>query len=56
MIVKPNAGGSFGEDTASTHVLSGEFVPLRVDGSRGAPVRKVTLCNGEAAILERAAP
>ena len=52
-IVKPYVGGSFGDDTASTQELDGEFRPLHVDGTLGPVVTKVTLRNGEAAILER---
>ena len=55
-LVKPHVGGSFDDDTASTHELGGEFGPLRVDGSLGPAVTKATLRSGEAAILERVTP
>ncbi len=51
MLVKPYAGGSFGDETASVHKLPGEYRPLRADGTLAPPVRKVTLRNAEAAIL-----
>ena len=56
VIVKPNAGGSFANETASTHLLDGEFRPLHADGSLGKRIREVTLRNGEAVILGKAAP
>jgi len=51
VLVKPYVGGSFGDDTATTHKLPGTFRPLRVDGTLGEPVGEVTLRNAEAAIL-----
>src|ERR1051326_8409252 len=43
--------GSTDNDTATTHWLNGTYRPLNADGSLGAPVTKVTLRNGEGAIL-----
>jgi hypothetical protein len=51
VLVKPYAGGSFGDETASVHKLAGECRPLRADGTLGPPVREVTLRNAEAAVL-----
>ncbi len=51
VLVKPYVGGSFGEETATTHTLPGTFRPLNVDGTLGRPVQQVTLRNAEAAIL-----
>ncbi len=51
VLVKPYAGGSFGDETASVHKLPGEYRPLRVDGTLALPVREVTLRNAEAAVL-----
>jgi len=53
VLVRPNAGGSFGDDTATTHALGEPLRPLRVDGTLGEAIREVTLRNGEAAILVR---
>ncbi len=50
-LVKPYVGAGFGDDTATVHKLPGVFKPLRVDGSKGAPVSEVTLRNAEAAVL-----
>lgn len=51
VLVKPYAGGSFGDETATVHRLPGEYRVLRADGTAGPPVREVTLRSGEAAIL-----
>lgn len=51
VLVKPYAGGSFGDETASVHQLPAEYRPLRVDGTVASPVRQVTLRNAEAAVL-----
>ena len=53
VLVKPYIGGSFGDDTRTTHKLPGAFRPLRVDGTLGEPLREVTLRNAEAAILAK---
>jgi hypothetical protein len=44
---------SLGEETATTHALEGAYRPLGADGQPGEPVRRVTLRNGEGAILLR---
>ena len=51
VLVKPYGGGSFGEETGTTHKLPGPFRPLRVDGTLDAPVGQVTLRNAEAVVL-----
>ena len=51
VLVKPYVGGSFGDDTATVHKLSGAFRPLRADGTVGDSVREVVLRNAEAAVL-----
>jgi len=51
VLVKPFAGGSFDEDSASTHALPGPKRPLSADGTLGDPVSEITLRGGEAAIL-----
>ena len=51
VLVKPYAGGSFGDDTGTTHPLPGTFRPLRADGALGGATNHVTLRSGEAAIL-----
>jgi hypothetical protein len=51
VLVKPYAGSSFGDETASVHTLPAEYRPLHVDGTVAPPVREVTLRNAEAAIL-----
>jgi hypothetical protein len=43
--------GSTDNDTATTHWLNGSYRPLNADGTLGAAVTKVTLRNGEGAIL-----
>ena len=50
-LVKPYLGGSFGDDTGTTHKLPGTFRSLRVDGTLAEPVDQVTLRNAEAVIL-----
>ncbi len=46
--------GTMADDTATTHQLGGWYRPLRADGTLGPPVNKVTLRNGEGAVLVRA--
>jgi hypothetical protein len=46
--------GTLADATATTHQLGGWYRPLRSDGSLGAPVNKVTLRNGEGAVLVKA--
>ena len=53
VLVRPNTGGSLGDDTATIHALPEPLRPLGVDGALGEPIREVTLRNGEAAILVR---
>ena len=53
VLVKPYAGGPWSDATATEHVLTGAFRPLRADGSLGEPVRNLRLRGGEAAILLR---
>jgi hypothetical protein len=43
------------DNTATVHRLDGLYRPVRADGSLGAPVRQVTLRNGEGFVLARAA-
>ena len=45
--------GTTADNTATTHVLDGWYRPVRADGSLGAPVNRVTLRNGEGAILAK---
>jgi hypothetical protein len=47
---------SLGDDTATTHDLKAEYRPLRADGTLGETVRRVTLRNGEGAILVKPVP
>jgi hypothetical protein len=42
-----------GDDSATWHELDGEYRPLRADGTLGEPVKRVSLRNGEGAILIR---
>ena len=51
VLVKPCVGGSFGDDTRTTHKLPAPLRPLRADGSLGEPTRDIALRNAEAAIL-----
>jgi hypothetical protein len=46
-----SASGSLGSWTATTHYLGGTYRPLRADGTLGSPVTRITLHNGEGAIL-----
>ncbi|MCZ2343384.1 MAG: hypothetical protein LC104_16565, partial [Bacteroidales bacterium] len=46
--------GTTADNTATTHVLDGWYRPLYADGSLGKPVNRVTLRNGEGAILVKA--
>jgi hypothetical protein len=45
---------ALGDETATTHDLGGTYRPLRADGSLGEPVTRVSLRNGEGAILMKA--
>lgn len=45
--------GNLGDGTATTHDLNGTYRPLNADGSLGPVVTRVTLRNGEGAILVR---
>ena len=51
VLVKPYAGGSYGDETASPVKLPGTFRPLSADGTPGQPVTALALRNGEAVIL-----
>lgn len=51
VLVKPYVGGSFGDDTVTTHQLPGTFRPIRADGTLGDSVSSVALRNAEAVIL-----
>jgi len=51
VLVRPNGGGSFGEETAMTCSLPNAYCPLAVDGTVGPATRSIRLRNGEAAIL-----
>lgn len=51
VLVRPNGGGRFGDESASTHALPGLYRPVAADGSLGPAARSVRLRNGEAAIL-----
>ncbi|MBT3379173.1 MAG: hypothetical protein HN742_13495 [Lentisphaerae bacterium] len=53
VLVKPFVGGSFGDDTATTHELPTPLRPIDVHGTPGAPVKAVSLRNAEAVILVR---
>jgi len=53
VLVKPYVGGSFAEDTATTHRLPEPLRPIDVNGQPGAPVQSITLRNAEAVILVR---
>jgi hypothetical protein len=46
--------GGLSGATATTHNLGGTYRPLRADGTLGAPLTRVTLRNGEGAILIKA--
>jgi hypothetical protein len=43
--------GSTADATATTHQLDGTYRPLQADGTLGDPITKITLRNGEGAIL-----
>jgi hypothetical protein len=43
--------GTLDDDTATTFKLNGTYRPLNADGTLGAPITKITLLNGEGAIL-----
>ncbi len=47
---------TLGEETATTHDLGGAYRPLRADGSLGEPVARVSLRNGEGAVLVKSEP
>jgi hypothetical protein len=47
---------AIGEETATAQDLGGTYRPLRADGSLGDPVTRVSLRNGEGAILIRGDP
>jgi hypothetical protein len=53
VLVKPFAGGTFGEEGATDHDLPALMKRLRADGSLGGAVKQVKLRSGEAAILVR---
>ncbi len=46
--------GTTADNTATTHQLNGTYRQVSADGTLGAPVTRVTLRNGEGAILVRA--
>jgi hypothetical protein len=43
--------GSTADATGTTHALGAKYRPLNADGTLGAPITKITLRNGEGAIL-----
>lgn len=45
--------GTTADATATTHTLDGWYRPVRADGTLGPAVNRVTLRNGEGAILAR---
>jgi hypothetical protein len=45
-----------GEETATPHELGGRYQPLRADGTRGEPITRIRLRNGEGAILLKMPP
>jgi hypothetical protein len=47
---------TLGDDTATTHDLGGSYRPLRADGTLGEAVTRVSLRNGEGAILIKGQP
>lgn len=47
---------ALGDETATAHDLGGTYRPLRGDGSLGEPVTRVSLRNGEGAILIKGEP
>jgi hypothetical protein len=48
--------GTIADNTATTMSLGGWYRPLKADGTLGAPIERLTLRNGEGAILVRTAP
>jgi hypothetical protein len=48
---KTGVTGTTADNTATTHVLSGPYRPLRADGTLGTATTTITLRNGEGAIL-----
>jgi hypothetical protein len=42
---------SLGDETATTHDLDDTYRPLRADGTRGEPISRISLRNGEGTIL-----
>ncbi|NDK17202.1 MAG: hypothetical protein COY42_09655 [Armatimonadetes bacterium CG_4_10_14_0_8_um_filter_66_14] len=53
VLIRPNAGVGFGDDTAKTVKLPGRYRPVDVNGVPGAARGDVRLRNGEAAVLVR---
>ncbi len=53
VLVKPFAGGTFGDESGTQHRLPAAMRPLSADGSVGQPIEEVMLRSGEAAILAR---
>ncbi len=53
VLVKPYAGGSYGDETASAIKLPRPLRPLNADGSLGAATAAISLRSAEAAILLR---
>ena len=53
VLVRPYAGGGYGDDTASPVQLPEALRPLHADGGVGKRTTQITLRNGEAAILVR---
>jgi hypothetical protein len=51
VLVRPNAGGSLGDDTAASYALPGLLRPLSPDGTLGPATQSIRLRNAEAAIL-----
>jgi hypothetical protein len=51
VLVRPNSGGGYGDDTASQVVLPRLLRALSADGIPSGPVRQIRLRNAEAAIL-----
>ncbi|MBX3400753.1 MAG: hypothetical protein KF873_18620 [Gemmataceae bacterium] len=47
--------GTTADATATTHVLDGWYRPVNADGTLGAPINRITLRNGEGAVLARVA-
>ena len=51
VLIRPYAGGTYGDETASPVELPTAWRPLAADGSLEKPTRRISLRNGEAAIL-----